>query len=386
MVVAQVTLSLVLLTAGGLVVRSFDRLLRANPGFNPNGVLTVRVPMPSQFNPEAADAIALQERLERAMEEIPGVIGVSATSSLPLTAAANQRTIRIPGAPGNTGNAERDAPLVDYLGIRAGYPGFIGMRLVAGRTFERVRHEGVQEALIDTALARQFFPTGSPLGAKIPFGGNNQFLTIVGIVEQARLYDVHQDGRPQLYVRAEDGGYRTLFFVLRTNRDPDVLIPEVRATVRRLEPRLAISNVRTMDEIVSDAVRQQRISAVLISGFTLGALLLAAVGLFGVISGSVTRRRHELAVRLAVGADHPRLMRLVLREGATLVAIGLLIGLPGIYAAGMLLRGVLVGVSPMDPETLSGVSLGLALVAMFACYLPARRVLRIDPAQSLRQE
>ena len=141
-----------------------------------------------------------------------------------------------------------------------------------------------------------------------------------------------------------------------------------------------------MDEVVGDAVRQQRISAVLISGFALGALLLAALGLFGVISGSVTRRRHELAVRLAVGADHSRLLRLVLREGATLVGLGVLIGLPGIYTAGMLMRGVLVGVSPMDPATLFGVSLGLAVVAMLACYMPARRVLRIDPAQSLRQE
>jgi putative ABC transport system permease protein len=144
--------------------------------------------------------------------------------------------------------------------------------------------------------------------------------------------------------------------------------------------------VRTMDEVVGDAVRQQRISAVLISGFALGALLLAALGLFGVISGSVTRRRHELAVRLAVGADHSRLLRLVLREGALLVGLGVLIGLPGIYAAGMWMRGVLVGVSPLDPATLGGVSLGLAAVAMLACYLPARRVLRIDPAQSLRQE
>ena len=384
MVVAQVTLSLVLLTTGGLVVRSFDRLLRADPGFNPEGLLTVRVPIPAQFVAETADAILLQERIERALTEIPGVAGVSATSALPLTASANQSTIRIPGAPGNSGNAERDAPLVDYMGIRAGYPEVMGMRLVAGRTFERVRHQGVQEALIDTSLARHFFPAGSPLGAKIPSGDNKQFLTVVGVVEQARLYDVHQDGRPQLFLRAEDGGYRSLFFVIRARRDPRALVPDVRAAVRRIEPRLAISNVRTMDEIVGDAVRQQRLSAVLISGFALGALLLAAVGLFGVIAGSVTRRRHELAVRLAVGADHPRLLRLVLREGATLVALGLLIGLPGIYAAGLMMRGVLVGVSPLDPVTLLAVGSGLGAVAMIACYVPARRVLAIDPAQSLR--
>jgi putative ABC transport system permease protein len=140
-----------------------------------------------------------------------------------------------------------------------------------------------------------------------------------------------------------------------------------------------------MDEIVGDAVRQQRVSAVLISGFALGALLLAAMGLFAVVAGSVTRRRHELAVRLAVGADHRRVLRLVMGEGALLVGAGVLIGVPGVYFAGELIRGVLVGVSPSDPRTLLTVGFALAMVAMVACYVPARRVLRIDPAQSLRQ-
>jgi putative ABC transport system permease protein len=163
-------------------------------------------------------------------------------------------------------------------------------------------------------------------------------------------------------------------------------VPEVRAAIRNLDPRLALAEVRTMDDVVDDALRRQRISAVLISGFAVGALLLAAMGLFGIVSGSVTRRRHELALRLAVGADYGRLVRLVLGEGAALVAIGVLIGAPGIYIAGLLLRGVLVGISPLDPLTLAGVVLGLGLVTLVACYVPARRVLGIDPAQSLRQE
>jgi putative ABC transport system permease protein len=387
LVVGQVTLCLVLLTTGGLVVRSFERLVRADPGFEAEGILAVRVPIPPQFVPQAPDVLALQERIERAFAAIPGVTGVSATSSVPLTASANQNTIEIPGAPGNTGDRARDSPLVDVIGTRARYVDVMGMRLVAGRTFETVRHEGVREALIDTLLARQFFPAGDPLGAKIPYGQRGaQPLTVVGVVEQARLYDVHQDGRPQLYVRAEDWGYRTLNFVLRTGRDPHGLVADVRSVVRNIDPRLALADVRTMDEVVANALRRQRISAVLISGFAFGALLLAAMGLFGVVSGSVTRRRHELAVRLAVGADHGRLLRLVVAEGAALVATGVLIGAPGIYVAGMLVRGVLVGVSPLDPFTLVAVTLGLGLVAMIACYLPARRVLAIDPAQSLRQE
>jgi putative ABC transport system permease protein len=385
MVVAQVALSLVLLTTGGLVVRSFERLLRADPGFNPEGILTIRVPIPAQIVPQAPEALAIQDRIERALAAIPGVTAVGATSTLPLTDSSNQATIGIPGAPGNTGQQEKDRPLVDYIGIRAGYVGTIGMRLVAGRAFETARREGVREALIDRQLARQFFPTGDPLGAKIPFG-DQQSLVVVGVVEQARLYDIHKDGRPQLFVRAEDWGYRALNYVLRTGRDPRALVPEARDAIRRIDPRIALADVRTMDDVVGDALRQQRLSAVLIAGFALGALILAAMGLFGVVSGSVTRRRHELAVRLAVGADHGRVLRLVVREGATLVALGVLIGVPGVYVAGRLIRGVLVGVSPLDPLTLAAVALGLGLVAMTACYVPARRVLAIDPAQSLRQE
>lgn len=258
------------------------------------------------------------------------------------------------------------------------------MRVLAGRAFDKVRRDAVREALLDRHLARQFFPTGSPLGAKIPFRDGS--LTVVGVVDQARLYNVHQDGRPQLYVRAEDWGYRTLSFVLRTGREPQGLIADVRAAIRRIDPRLAVADTRTMDDIVDDALRQQRISTVLVAGFAVGALLLAAMGLFGVVSGSVTRRRHELAVRLALGADHNRVVRLVLGEGVRLVGMGMIIGVPGVYAIGTLLRGVLVGVSPSDPLTLLAVSLGLALVAMTACYVPARRVAAIDPAQSLRAE
>jgi putative ABC transport system permease protein len=390
MVVAQVALSLVLLTTGGLVVRSFERLLRADPGFRPEGILTMRVPMPSQFVPEPAQVVALQERVERALAAIPGVTGVSATSSLPLTASASQNTITIPGSPGITGNKDKDTPLVDYMGIRARYVDVMGLRLVAGRAFEEARREGVREALIDRQLASQFFPTGDPLGAKIPWGrdqeGRAQFLTIVGVVEQARLYDVHEDGRPQLYLRSEDFGYRSLSFVVRTGRDPDSLVPEVRGVIRQIDSRIALADVKPMADIVGDSMRQQRMSAVLIAGFALGALILAAMGLFGIISGFVTRRRHELAVRLALGADHHRLLRLVLSEGVLLVGLGVLIGVPGIYAAAGLIRGVLVGVSPTDPVTLLTVVAGLALVTIVTCYVPARRVLRIEPAQLLRQE
>jgi putative ABC transport system permease protein len=395
MIVAQVALSLVLLSSGGLVVRSVEHLLRADPGFRPEGLLTFRVRSPPEFFPTPSALVGFQDRVERALAAIPGVTGVSATSALPLTASANQVPITFPGAPGNTGSREHDAPLVDFIGTRASYAQVMGMRVVAGRAFDPVRHDGRQEALIDRRLAERFFPTGSPIGTTLP-GSDTRIspsyevkpangFTIVGVVEQARLYDVHQDGRPQLYIRSEDWGFRPLSFVVRTGRDPESIIAEAGAALRQVDSRVAMGDVKTMEQIMGDLLRPQRTSAVAIAAFALGALLLAAMGLFGVVSSSVTRRRHEVAVRLALGADHGRVLRLVMGEGAQLVGIGVLIGVPGIYAAGRLIRGVLVGVSPSDPLTLAAIATCLALVTMAACYVPARRVLGIEPAQSLRQ-
>ena len=386
MVVAQVALSLVLLTAGGLVVRSFERLLRANPGFDPTGVLTLRVPAIAARYPNDTTVVALHERVERELAALPGVTAVGGVSALPLTASAGQSTLTFPGAPGNTGEKDHDAPLVDIMSARAGYFDALGIPILAGRGFGSATgagaRAGAREALIDRTLAAYFFPAASPVGFRLPLGDDT--VTVVGVVEHARLYDVHADGRPQLYLRDEFDADRGLSFALRTGRDPMSLAPEVRAAIRRIDPQAAVAELRPMDDVVKQALRQPRVSAVLIAGFSLGALLLAAMGLFGVVAGSVSRRRHEIAVRLALGAGHGRVLRLVLGEGAVLVVLGLAVGVPGIYFAGRILRGVLVGVSPFDPATLGAVAAGLLAVALVACYVPARRVATIEPAQAFR--
>jgi putative ABC transport system permease protein len=272
----------------------------------------------------------------------------------------------------------------------------MGMRILAGRTFDPVRDDGRQEALVDRHVAEYFFPNANPIGATITWPGTrtsttyadapSNGLTIVGVVDQARLNDVYRDGRPQLYIRTEDWGFRPLSFVVRTARDPETVIPEAQAALRRVEPRVALGDAKTMAQIVDDTLRQPRTSAVVTAAFALGALLLATMGLFGIISNSVTRRRHEMAVRLALGADHRRILRLVLGEGAMLVGIGVAIGVPALYAVSGVIRSALVGISPSDPLTLVVVALVLTVVTMAACYVPARRVLGIDPAQSLRDE
>jgi putative ABC transport system permease protein len=384
MVVVQVALSLVLLTAGGLVARSFERLLRTDPGFEPAGVLTLRIPVPTTRYTDEAQANVLHARLQRELAALPGVTAVGAASVLPLTSDADQGSVRFPGAPGNTGTEEVDNPLVDVVTTRAGYLAAMDIPVLAGRGFASERPTGVREALIDRTLAARFFPNSDAVGATLLF--DEDTLRVVGVVEHARLYDLHADGRSQVYVRNEDYTYPTLSWAVRTTRTPTSLVPEVRAAVHRADPQLAMADVQPMQRVVDESLRQQRLSAVLIGGFSLGALLLAAMGLFGVVSGAVTRRRHELAVRLALGADHGRVLRLVLREGALLVALGVLVGVPGIYLAGRALAGVLVGVSPFDAPTLVAVAVGLSAVALAACYIPARRVAGIEPARAFREE
>lgn len=384
MVVVQVALSLVLLCSGALVVRSFDHLLQADPGFRSEGVYTVRVRTPPEFFRPIGDAIVFQDRILQTLAAIPGVTGVSATSALPLTGAAFQAQVSIPGAPGNSGNAERDRPVIDMIAVRAHYVEVMGMRLLAGRTFSEAREPGMTDVMIDAALAERFFPGGDPVGAELRLGDGT--MTIIGVFEQARLYDVHADGRPQILVRSEALGVRPLSYVMRTARHPDDLLPDVRAAMHRLDPRVPVGDARSMDDIVEQARSPQSIGAALISVFAIGALLLAAMGLFAVISGSVTRRRHELAVRLALGADRGHTLGLVMKEGVLLVAVGLLVGAPGIYVANQVVGGLLVGVSSSDPLTLAAASLALLLVTLVTCYIPARRVLAIDPARLLRNE
>jgi predicted permease len=392
MVVAQVALSLVLLNSGALVVMSLQRLLSADPGFRPEGVLTILVRTPPVFIPNA-QVVEFQNRVAGAFATVPGVTRVSAAAALPLTEATTfePTSIELPEAPGNTGDPARDAVLTDVIGVRAGYFEVMGMRLVAGRTFGE-SEAAAPEAVIDEAFAERFFPGVDPVGQALfrrPTAEGetraDRGPTVVGVVQQARIYDAHQDGRPQLYMRITNQFFqRPLYYVIATEGDPETLVPALRAALRGVDPRVAMGEPRTMEDIVASALLEERAGAVLLAAFGFGAVLLVIMGVFGVVAGSVTRRHHELAVRLTVGANPRQALGLIVRETVWLVGIGIAIGIPGIYAASGLLRGALIGVSPSDPFIVALVAVKLALATLATGYFAARRVLEIDPARVLQ--
>ena len=378
LIVMQVALSLVLLSCGALVARSFERLLAVDPGFQSEGIFTVKLRTPPEFFPSPADMEGFQDRVLDALAAIPGVSGSGAASVLPLTGMTSQMMVAAPGAPGNSGDAKRDKLLADLIAVRGDYLNVMGIQTVEGRRLEE--HE--LEAMIDTSTARRFYPEGGAVGAQLVIG--DRTFRVAGVVRHARQYSLDSDGRPQVLVRADDFAWRPLFYAVRTRRDVESLSRDVSAAVRRVDPRVPAGDPRSMAEIVRTVRSPQTVGAAIVGAFGFGALLLTSMGLFGVVAGSVNRRRHELAIRMAVGADHGQVLRLVLYDGARLVGLGLLAGAPGIYFGYGVIRGLLVGISPSDWITLAGAGLGLAGVAMVACYLPARQVLRIDPARVLQ--
>lgn len=384
MVVVQVALSLVLLSAGGVLVRSFQGLLRTDPGFQATGALTFRVPMTSDAYPDAESLTAAHDRIIAGLEAIPGVETVGGVSALPLTQDANQTRIELPGAPGNTGEAEHDAPLVDYVGVTEGALQALGVRLVSGAGFSAPAAEPRDEAIIDHTLAETFFPGGDAVGATLHMGADT--LRVTGVIAQPRFYDVHRDDRGQVWRANREFTHPSLSYIVRSARPAQSLLADVRRVVHEVDPRLPVANAKPIDALVEAALSRQRLSATLIAGFALGALVLAAMGLFGIVSASVTRRRTELGIRMALGADPGRALRMVLGDALGLVGLGLLVGIPGVWLGGRLLRGVVVGMSPFDALTLATVGVALLAVTALACWIPARRVITIDPARSLRSD
>lgn len=382
LVVVQVALSLVLLVGSGLITRAFVRLLQTDPGFDGRSALTITVALDPSRYPTNADVADFDRRFRAAVSALPGVGSVGATDALPFSAQASQTGMSFPGAPGNTGDEEVDAPLIDYMKATPGFMEALGMRLVAGRPFDdRDEAGGPSVAIIDDQIAARFFPGVDPLGRTVAAG--NDTALIVGVVVHARQYPFHAESRPQLYYPMAHDATASLRYVIAGTGDLTHLVPELRRTLDALDPQAPLTDPMTLEGIIAASMGRERLGLTLLSFFAAGALLVAVLGLYGVVSHAVSRRTHEFGVRLALGAERGQVMALVLGHGLRLTALGSLLGAVAAVGAMSGLERVMGGVDPGDPVVYAAVALLMAGVAAVATWVPARRATRIDPRSAL---
>jgi putative ABC transport system permease protein len=388
LIIAEVAVALVLMAGAGLLLNSFWRLLQVNPGFDPRQTLTFRLSLPaSKYS--GSQAVAFFERLQARLQNLPGVRGASVTFALPFGKGNIDTALDIEGRPVAPG----DRPHVECQSVLPDYFRTLGIRLIKGRDFNaRDDLNARRVAIINEALARRFFPNEDPIGKRIRPGittepGDAPTREIIGVVSDVRYLSLTADVPPEIYMPYPQFTISNwMRIALRTDADPRSLISAARVEVQALDKELPVFEVKTLDQYVSGAVAHPRFNAILLLLFAGVALLLTAVGIYGVISYSVTQRTREIGIRMALGAPSQDMLRLVVKQGMTLTLIGVGAGLGGALALTRLLKTLLFGVSAADPLTFSIIVLSLIIVAFVACWLPARRATKVDPLVALRQE
>lgn len=386
-VIAEVALSLVLLIGAGLMVRSFLALQRVDPGWNPDNVLTFDVPL--SFARYGTPELRLQfvDRLRTELGALPGVEAVTASTPLPLSGIALN---------GRWGKAEALADpaafqQADFTFVAPDYFETMDTRLIAGRTFTSADHaDSTAIVVIDEILAQKAFPNGQAVGERILVRVNSpepEWVEIIGVVEHQRRASLAEDGRETVFFTHRfGGGFAALSWIVRTNGDPTRAANSVRSTIAGIDPLLPISNLTPLDSYVSRAMASTRFALVLIACFGGVALLLAAVGLYGVLAYAVRQRTAEIGLRVAMGATQQTILGLVVRQGLALSMAGIAFGTVGAFALTRVMRSLLVGVTPTDPLTFGSIGLAFLVVAMLASWLPARRAANVDPITALRTE
>ena len=388
LIIAEVAVALVLMAGAGLLLNSFWRLLQVNPGFDPRQTLTFRLSLPASKYSDS-HAAAFFERLQARLQNLPGVRGASVTFALPFGKGNIDTALDIEGRPVAPG----DRPHVECQSVLPDYFRTLGIRLIKGRDFNarddlNARHV----AIINEALARRFFPNEDPIGKRIRPGittepGDAPTREIIGVVSDVRYLSLTADVPPEIYMPYPQFTISNwMRIALRTDADPRSLISAARAEVQALDKELPVFEVKTLNEYVSGAVAHPRFNAILLLLLADVALLLTAVGLYGVISYSVTQRTREIGVRRALGAQTRDVLKLVVKQGMTLTLIGVLLGLGGALTLTRLLQTLLFGVSANDPLTFTAITLLLTFVTLLACWIPARRAAKVDPITALRSE
>jgi predicted permease len=394
LVVSEVALSMILLAGAGLLLRSFWHVLEVRPGFNPSHVVTAQIwiPVPNdpttdRYRPTDKRAAFLMEILRR-VSALPSVesTAIGGTNSMPLSSGRNGFPFTIVGRPIDS---ER-APVAEFASISPDYLQVLQVPLLAGRNFaEADTDKSQQVVLIDRTLQRRYWPNEDPLGKQVSFGGRpgqNPTFTVVGVVGDIKSDGFDAPTAPHIYLPVRQSpGYASVVF-LRSAGNPEALGESIRHEVQSIDPNIPVFSVRTMDQVIARSMAERRFALQLLGIFAGVALLLAAIGIYGVMAYSFSQRTHEIGIRIALGAQRMDIFRMAVSEGMQLVAIGLVIGLLGAAALTRSVRSMLFDVSPADPITFAGISLTLAGVAFLACYVPAQRATRVDPLVALREE
>ncbi len=395
LVVAEIALATVLLVGGVLLVRSFVLLSSVPVGYNPDNLLTFQVVIPQGRFADSQQRQALDEELLTRFRMLPRVQAAGATNVLPLTPVTLRLRFAVPERPDTTGG-QVEPPQARF--VSRDYLRAMGVPLVAGRWFGDEDSAGAQPAMIiNRALARQHFGADNPVGTFVHSIGPAPW-QIIGVVDDIRQATLDREPAPQIFLdfRQLPAGDRTIeittrvlggrFYVVRANDDPTTLVPDLRSILAQSEPHAALTDVFTMDALVSTSIAKPRFYAALIGVLGVLAATLAAVGIYGVIAYMVTRRTREIGIRMALGAPRPKILALVLGPGAALAGLGIAIGLVGALYLTQYLRAMLFGLGPSDPTTFVAVALAFAGIATLGCYLPARRATRLDPLTALREE
>jgi putative ABC transport system permease protein len=372
------------------LIRSFSRLVRVDPGFQANNLLTFTVTLPSsRYANNRAHIIFFKQLLAR-LALLPGVRSVSMDSFPPFSGLGAATTVRLASRPDQPAS---DLPVAAVRIVGSDYLTTMGIPLRAGRGFDaRELTEMRHVALINQAFADEYLRGVNPLGQKMVIfmrsneESENAPSEIIGVVGDVRLMGLDTPAQPTVYWPHPELAMSQMSMLVRTSRDPLALVSAARNQVRQMDPDEPIANVATMDRLLSDTVSRSRFAALVLGVFASAALALAAVGIYGVVAFIVAQRTNEIGIRMAMGAQRRDVLRLVLGQGSRLIFFGIGIGLAGALAITRLIGGLLYGISPTDPLTFVSVALLLAAIALLACYLPARRAMRVDPLTALRYE
>jgi putative ABC transport system permease protein len=389
LVTAEVALAVVVVIGAALLLRSFRELRGTDPGFRPENVLAVDLSIPLARY-DAAATTSFYQRLVEQMRALPGVRIAAAASDIPPIADGRNWDIMIDGRVREPGSS---APSPNVRAVTRDYFRTLSITITNGRGFGSEDHAtSAPVAILNETSARAWWPNTNPVGQRVRFDTKLPWVTIVGVARDAKSSGVREPAPAELFVLHEQlpvaaaGTDRTMYVLLKTTVDPLTLTSSARQAVRQLDPQLAITNIRSMEQLLDFSVAQQRFMMLLLAVFGGVALSLAAIGIYGIMSYAVKRRTREIGIRMALGGSPRDVVRLVVGQGMQLAVIGLGVGIIAALAATKLMADMLFGITPRDPVTFGTITVLLAAVALFASWIPARRAVRTDPTTALRTE